>query len=80
MDLKIKPEFADVIIGFRNSGIPLGKRSQEDLQFLAGKVRANPKYAKYFEALPSDKDLLDAKGDAFLAKNPAVKSSQKSDG
>lgn len=34
MPLKIKPEYAGTIIGFNKNSLPLGRRSEADLNFL----------------------------------------------
>lgn len=53
---KIKEEYKSTIVGFNNSGLPLGER--EDLDKLAELAHTNPGLAKYFEKLPSMRVIM----------------------
>lgn len=69
MELKIKDEFKDEVVGFNGSGHPLGERSQEDLRWLAEQAQTvNKSHQRYFEELPELEELQAAKTTAVLAK------------
>jgi hypothetical protein len=65
MALKVKPEFKDTVIGFNNSGLPLGQR--EDLQTLYDLAKANNRedYLAMFEGEPETEK---EKAEKFNAK------------
>jgi hypothetical protein len=66
MDIKLKEEFNDTVIGFNNSAEPLGKR--KDLHLLLKDAKAgNVKYIlDMFEEIPSDDELKTIQGQNFL--------------
>lgn len=68
--LKIKEEFKTTVVGFGNSGLPLGQRSEADLIKLAEMAKYDKHLANYFEVLPTDEKLQEAKVDTFLKTNP----------
>lgn len=63
---EIKDEYKDVIVGFNNSGLPLGQRS--DLDLLAQMAEHNPSFRKYFVQYPAPALVEEHKVEAFLAK------------
>lgn len=65
--IKVKPEFADKIIGFNGSSAPLGKR--EDLHLLYGTAKAknHKEHLDMFEVV--DEEALDKeRTDNFMKK------------
>lgn len=72
LEIKIKEEFKAEVVGFNNSGLPLGKRSQADLIDLALMAHKAPGFRRYFEKLPSIKQLTEAKGQQFLESGNVV--------
>lgn len=67
MPIKIKPEFLDTVIGFNNSGLPLGQR--DDLEILIDIARkSNPAILNYFEEIPSLKEVEKIKVEKFNLK------------
>ena len=52
---KIKEEYKAAVVGFNNSGLPLGSRT--DLHLLALMAHRVPDRAKYFERLPSEEEI-----------------------
>lgn len=69
--LKIKEEYKATIVGFGDSGLPLGQRSEADLIKLAGMAKYDQHLANYFESLPTDEKLEEIKVGSFLQANPA---------
>lgn len=72
MALKIKQGYESVIIGFNNSCLPLGQRSQNDLIFLyeRAKKRNNQKWLNLFELneVPTAKEIDEVKEKSFTEK------------
>jgi hypothetical protein len=72
MPIKVKTEFAGIIIGFRNSSLPLGQRSESDLNFLfqRAKSRNNQRWLNFFETedLPTQKEIDAVKEKLFTEK------------
>jgi hypothetical protein len=72
MALKIKQGYEAVIIGFNNSSLPLGQRSQSDLIFFyeRAKKRNNQKWLNLFELneVPTDKEIDAVKEKTFTDK------------
>jgi len=62
---EIKPEFKTAVVGFNNSGLPLGKRS--DLHLLAEMAQYSPGLRKYFVAVPTMEQINDYKAARFMA-------------
>lgn len=52
---EIKEEYKAAVVGFNNSGLPLGKRN--DLHLLALLAHQVPERAKYFVRLPSLEEI-----------------------
>lgn len=65
----IKDEYKDVIVGFNNSGLPLGQRSDSDLALLAQMAEHNPSLRKYFVEFPAPAIVQEHKVETFLAKS-----------
>lgn len=61
---EIKEEYKSTIVGFNNSGLPLGSRS--DLDKLALMAYVNPGLAKYFVSLPSKEQISEYRADRML--------------
>jgi len=64
MALKLKPEFADTVIGFNNSGLPLGQRNDLHLLWETAKANKRQDYLDMFEGELTDEE----KTDKFNAK------------
>jgi len=64
MALKIKPEFKDTVIGFNNSGLPLGQRKDLHILWETAKATNRQDYLDMFEGEVSEKE----KTDKFNAK------------
>lgn len=73
MALKAKPEFKDTVIGFNNSGLPLGQR--EDLQVLYDLAKANNRedYLAMFEGEPETDEEKAKKFNAKQRNNNSSK-------
>lgn len=71
MPLKIKKENLSKQIGFNNSGLPLGIRT--DLHILAkiGLDGKDQSILDLFETVPTEKEIADYQGEQFLAANPS---------
>lgn len=74
MAFEIKEEYKTTVVGFNNSGLPLGQRS--DLHLLAamalhedGSIK-NPYIIGMFESVPTLEDIRAAKEQTFLDKAP----------
>lgn len=76
MKLKIKSAYRKTIVGYNNSGKPLGER--DDLLELAIIARSGPNNGNildmFEDELPSLEDLLQEKAKAALPAAPEVKS------
>lgn len=66
MPLKIKEEHKGTIIGFNNSGTPLGER--DDLFMLAESISRNPGNKKYFDEVPTSDEITRMHADYFEKK------------
>jgi hypothetical protein len=66
--IRVKAKYRDTVIGFNNSGKPLGLR--DDLHLLLEMAKANNVHyiLDMFEEVPTDQVLLDAKTEAFIKK------------
>ena len=60
----IKEEFKTTIVGFNNSGLPLGER--DDLDKLALMAQHDPHLAQYFVQLPTADQIKDFQSGKFL--------------
>lgn len=67
-DLKIKPEFADKVIGFNNSSLPLGKRNDLHLLYENAKITNNKGHLAMFEEPVTEAVLDKTKSDSFLQR------------
>lgn len=67
--LKIKEEFKSTIVGFNNSGLPLGER--DDLHLLAEMAVHDPFLANMFEVIASVEEITEIKEEIFLQAHPA---------
>lgn len=66
--IRVKAKYRNTVIGFNNSGKPLGERDDLHLLLELGKAN-NVKYIlEMFEEVPTDQELLDIKTDAFIKK------------
>ncbi len=65
---KIKDEYKSTIVGFNNSGLPLGER--DDLDKLAEMAHVNPGLAKYFVKLPSLKVIMNHRAKKIEGASP----------
>lgn len=67
MKISIKDKYKTEVVGYRNSGIPLGQRSEDDLKFLGILAHErNPKLKEYFQDLPTLEELKEDKTETFL--------------
>lgn len=68
---KLKASSKKEVVGFNNSGAPLGER--DDLHILVEQiVEANDtELKKHFDELPTLEEIKRGKGEAFLENNPA---------
>ena len=66
MEVKIKSEFLETVIGFNDSALPLGQR--DDLHILAEMAQnsQNPSLLKLFEELPTPKEIEENKVEKLL--------------
>lgn len=73
MALKLKAEYAGVIIGFRNSSLPLGQRSEADLMFLYQRAldRNFIDWLAMFEDAPDEKEVELLKEKSFAQRRSA---------
>jgi hypothetical protein len=79
MDIKIKKEFKKTVIGFNNSGLPLGERDDLDVLAKIAQESQNPELLKLFDGeLPSVSKLKKVKTDKDLSniKNSVDPSTQ----
>lgn len=68
----IKEEFKTTVIGFGNSGLPLGERDDlNDLALIAHESQ-DPSLLNLFDNLPAHDELKKARVDADLAKSKVV--------
>lgn len=66
MAVTIKKEYESTVVGFGNSGLPLGKRDDlNDLAIIAHQSQ-DPSLLRLFETLPSLEDLQREKVKALL--------------
>ena len=76
MPVKIKDSYADVVIGFNNSSLPLGKRKDLHKLYEFAKQTGNRKYLNMFEETPGELaealDFLQAKD--FINEQRVVES------
>lgn len=73
MPLKLKDSYADVVIGFNNSSLPLGKRKDLHKLYEFAKQTGNKKYLNMFEETPNEKEMDKIKSDSFLEKQEEKK-------
>lgn len=66
--IKVKAKYRDTVVGFNNSGKPLGQR--DDLHLLLEIAKAgNVKYLlDMFEEIPDEQTIIEHKEQAFLNK------------
>ena len=76
MPVKIKDSYADVVIGFNNSSLPLGKRKDLHKLYEFAKQTGNRKYLNMFEETPGEKELDNIKTNSFLDKQAEKKNSK----
>lgn len=64
--IKVKAKYRDTVIGFNNSGKPLGQR--DDLHLLLEMAKANNvKYLlEMFEEIPDDQVIMEQKVESFI--------------
>jgi tRNA A37 threonylcarbamoyladenosine synthetase subunit TsaC/SUA5/YrdC len=75
----IKKEFEQTVIAFGNSGLPLGLRSEEDINSLAviAQQSNNKQLLNMFETLPAIEELQQSKTENDLADiRPAIEKIQ----
>lgn len=79
MALKLKPEYAGVVIGFNNKSLPLGQRSNSDLVSLYERAlsRENKKWLSYFEDGSFDKESEDLEKERSFNEKVIQKSAPK---
>lgn len=75
MAFRIKSIHKNTIVGFNNSGKPLGER--DDLHILYELGKKNPSILNYFEEEPTDEKIEDLK-DKEAVKNPKFASKLRS--
>lgn len=75
MALKLKADHAAVIIGFRNKSLPLGQRSEADLNFIyqRAKDRDIKKWLDMFEDGPTETETDTIKINSFNKRRSANK-------
>jgi len=66
--LKIKKEYEATVVGFNNSGLPLGQR--KDLHLLAEMAQYDTSLQKYFERVPEKTEIDAYKEELFLESHP----------
>jgi hypothetical protein len=72
---EIKPEFQSTVVGFNNSGLPLGSRS--DLDKLAMMAHVNAGLAKYFVELPTKEQIIAFRENRMLGDDVAPTETQE---
>lgn len=77
MEVIIKTEFLDTVIGFNNSALPLGKR--QDLHILAemAKNSNDQSLLNLFEELPDQEELNQIKEEKLLEETAHVSTDKK---
>lgn len=80
VNAKIKEDKKDTVVGFAGSGLPLGQRSQSDINHLAilAQESNNPTLIQLFDELPSLEDLKRQRTDTQLT-GAAKATTQKSE-
>jgi hypothetical protein len=68
MKITLKKEHESTIIGYNNSGIPLGKRNDLSKLLTIAYESGHSKLFDLFEEYPSLEELKESNGKAFLAK------------
>ncbi|SIS72012.1 MULTISPECIES: hypothetical protein [Chryseobacterium] len=66
MELKIKDEFLNTVVGFNNSSLPLGQRKDLHVLFDLANKSNNKRLLNYFEEIPSQKEFEKIKEDQIL--------------
>lgn len=66
--LKIKKAYEDHVIGFNNSSLPLGKRTDLDKIYQFAKRKNLQRWLDWFEEVPDDKELQATQAKRFLEK------------
>lgn len=66
MELKIKDEFLNTVVGFNDSSLPLGQRKDLYVLFELAKKSNNKKLLNYFEEIPSQQEFDKIKEDQIL--------------
>lgn len=73
MPLKLKPEYAQVIIGFNNSSIPLGQRDDLYKLYDLARIKNHKAHLEMFEEVPDQAELDAMKEKAFMQKQELKK-------
>lgn len=68
MSLKLKQAYADIRIGFNNSSLPLGLRTDLHLLYELAQIRKLKRWLDMFEDVPDQKELDQIKEDKFNSK------------
>lgn len=54
LNIKIKPQFKDKVVGYNNQSLPLGQRDDLDILAQIAKDSGDPSLLELFEEIPSD--------------------------
>lgn len=65
MALKIKKQYASVVVGFNNSGKPLGQRDDLHVLYDIAKSGKHAHLLQYFEEVPDQVELETLKVESF---------------
>lgn len=76
INIKIKEEHQSTIVGFGDSGLPLGKRTEQELVALAEMAQYDSLLASFFEVLPTPAEITEYKEQLFLETHPVVQPEQ----
>ena len=66
--IKVKEQYKNTVIGFNNSGAPLGLRNDLHILYEIAVKTDQQNILEMFEALPNEKDLEDMKVENFFQK------------
>ena len=77
MPLRLKIEYQDVVIGFNNSSLPLGKRNDLHLLIEFSRAHNRTDYLAMFGEIPDEKEVLEIKATAFVKKQAEKKGKRK---
>lgn len=73
IEIKVKKEFENEIVGFNGAAQPLGQRTDLDMLAMLALQSNNHNLLRYFEKLPTLGELETAKANTFLKKTEESK-------